>query len=302
MTKRELRKHKVNVQAASTPIGLAPLSRPQRLAIFLAICIFIATSAWIAVAEPYTAGSDLGYNLGLAGGCMMLSLLLYPLRKRWVAMESTGSMRSWFAYHIVIGIAGPVLVLFHSTYRLSSINGTIAFWSMVIVTLSGVIGRFIYLHVHVELDGHHSTMKDLERYLERRADNAEHILDTLPDVRDQLHDYAKTALNNEGSTLTRYWRFLSASWKKEILIEKTLHIVHKALKARARQEEWPLSRLLAERKALDTLIVDFVRAIDDTARFAVWEQMLGWWHLLHLPVILVLVISGITHVVAVHMY
>jgi hypothetical protein len=60
--------------------------------------------------------------------------------------------------------------------------------------------------------------------------------------------------------------------------------------------------LAAERKAYSTIIVDFVQAVDDTARFAVWERMLEWWHFLHLPVILILVISGITHVVAVHMY
>ena len=142
-------------------MGIEPLTNSQRLGLLAAVFVLLGMFLWVAVAPPYTAGSDFGYYLGLVGGCMMLSLLVYPLRKRWAVLESVGSMRGWFAFHIVVGILGPVLVLFHSTFRLSSINGTIAFWSMVIVTISGVVGRFIYLHVHVELDGRHATMKEL---------------------------------------------------------------------------------------------------------------------------------------------
>ena len=35
--------------------------------------------AWlVAVDHPYEPGSDLGYNLGLVGGLLMVSLLFYP--------------------------------------------------------------------------------------------------------------------------------------------------------------------------------------------------------------------------------
>ncbi len=290
------------MQNAPAAMGLAPLPNSQRLFLVLAICVLLGMALWVAFTQPYTAGSDFGYFLGLAGGCMMLTLLLYPLRKRWKVLESAGSMRGWFAFHIVIGILGPVLVLFHSTFRLNSINGTIVFWSTVVVTLSGVVGRFIYLHVHVELDGRHATMKELERYLEKRADNVQHILDRLPEIRDSLLEYGKKALSEDLTTRQRIWRFFAASWEKEILITTALRLVNKALKAHGNKERWSSSRLEAERKAYGMIITDFVRAIDDTARFAVWERMLEWWHFLHLPVILILVISAIVHVVAVHMY
>ena len=283
-------------------MGMSPLTRPARLGLFVAVCVFLAMCLWVAFAQPYSANSDIGYYLGLIGGSLMLTLLLYPLRKRWTALESVGSMRGWFSFHIAAGILAPVLILFHSTFRLSSINGAIAFWSMVVVTLSGVVGRFIYLHVHVELDGRHATMKELERYLEKRADNAQHILDRIPEIRDRLHEYGKKALSDDVTTQQRIWRFFSASWEKEILITTALRVVYKALKATAAREGWPSSRLVAERKAHELIITDFVRAIDDTARFAAWESLLEWWHFLHLPVIIVLVVSGVTHVVAVHMY
>jgi hypothetical protein len=287
---------------ASAVTGMSPLTRSQRGGLFLAVCVFLAMCLWVAFAQPYSANSDFGYYLGLVGGCLMLALLLYPLRKRWTALESAGSMRGWFSFHIVAGILAPVLILFHSTFRLSSINGAIAFWSMVIVTLSGVVGRFIYLHVHVELDGRHATIKELERDLEKRADNAQHILDRIPEIRDSLHEYGKKVLSEDISTRKRIWRFFSASWEKEILIATALRVVNKALTATARREHWSSSKLAAEQHVYSQTITGFVRAIDDAARFAVWEKMLEWWHVLHLPVIVVLVVSGVAHVVAVHMY
>lgn len=279
-----------------------PLSRVQRYAIVFFGFLVAGLAVWVSRTQPYRSGSLFGYHLGLVGGCLMLSLLLYPLRKRWNRIDALWPMRGWFSYHMVAGILGPLLILFHTAFRLNSINGQIAFWAMVMITLSGIVGRFIYLHVHVELDGHRASLQEVERYLEKRADNADHILDQIPEVRDRLQAYGKRALSPEGNKTRAWWKFLSASWEKELLIETSLQAVRKALRQQARSEGWSRSKYLAERKAMETVITDFIRAIDDAARFAAWERMLEWWHLAHLPVITVLVIAGVTHVIGVHMY
>jgi hypothetical protein len=50
------------------------------------------------------------------------------------------------------------------------------------------------------------------------------------------------------------------------------------------------------------LIEDYVTAIDMTARYDAWEKLLGWWQLLHVPLVYVLLITALVHVYAVHMY
>jgi hypothetical protein len=102
--------------------------------------LLLALGWLVAVTKPYEAGSTLGYNMGLAGGIGMLTLLAYPLRKRFPLLQRLGDMQTWFHYHVVIGIAAPVLVLFHSTFHLGSMNGTVAFYSMLTVVASE-IGR-----------------------------------------------------------------------------------------------------------------------------------------------------------------
>ena len=57
----------------------------MRLALYVGVLLLGALAAWVSVERPYTSKSDLGYYLGLVGGCMMLSLLFYPLRKHSVS-------------------------------------------------------------------------------------------------------------------------------------------------------------------------------------------------------------------------
>src|ERR1700693_1777268 len=81
---------------------------------------------------------DFGYNLGLTGGLMMLAMLLYPLRKRVKRFNNIGALPNWFRWHMVLGILGPMIIVFHSTYHVyipyvhptGSINSAIAMLSM----------------------------------------------------------------------------------------------------------------------------------------------------------------------------
>ena len=69
-------------------------------------------AAWYASAQgELSAGQGTGYYLGITGSLMMVSLLLYPLRKYWSRMGSAGAVRHWFNLHVVLGLVGPALVV-----------------------------------------------------------------------------------------------------------------------------------------------------------------------------------------------
>ena len=67
----------------------------------------------------------LGYWLGIAGASLMATLLLYPLRKRWRPMQMLGATRHWFRMHMIFGVLGPVLILYHCNFSLGSLNDTV---------------------------------------------------------------------------------------------------------------------------------------------------------------------------------
>lgn len=241
----------------------------------------------------YTPGSDIGYNLGLAGGLMMLALLGYPLRKRIGWMSSAGRVSRWFSVHMILGIAGPTLILLHCTLQWRSLNAAVAFWCMVVVASSGLLGRYLYRHLHQGLYGRQLTLSEV------RTEAATRVGKT------------RERLRSEGATdlIAVLDAFLRASAKVEEKGWKHPHALG-LLWFRARRAQ---SRLTSEardpragqpyasQEAID-LAVECVGSVQRSAQFLPYERLFSLWHVLHVPLVLLLVLSVIAHIVAVHMY
>jgi len=278
------------------------LTLVQRLIIYVPASVLTVLAIIVGVFKPYPPGSDFGYWLGLVGGSMLLSLFIYPIRKYWRPAQHFGSLRVWFTIHIVFGICGPILILFHSSFQTKSFNAAVALWVMVLVVISGLVGRFVYVHMYQGLDGSQATLRDLEENLKHRADDARQGLNLVPDVREMLLDYSKHVFATREFTLRKALTFFAIGWQGERLKTRCQSAIASALKAEARIKKWPRSKFQSEKDKLFDLVDDYIRAIDTTGRYAYWESMLAWWHLIHIPLVYLLLASGIVHVIAVHMY
>ena len=136
--------------------------------VWSASIVLIAMAWWVYIKASanqldYKPGVGFGYYLGLVGGVMMLLMLLYPVRKHLQFARSWGPLRYWFMLHMIFGIGGPVLVLFHSTFHVRSLNAGVALYSMLLVVASGIIGRFIYKRIHHGLYGRKSNLEELQQ-------------------------------------------------------------------------------------------------------------------------------------------
>ena len=270
------------------------------IAILIALVLVLA---WlVAFGKLYTPGSNLGYNLGLAGGLMLLSLLLYPLRKRVRMLDRLGRMENWFRYHMFIGISGPVLILFHSTFKTGSMNGSVALYAMLLVALSGVIGRFVYRHIHRGLYGRQVTLADAESELKVILTNMGSVFSLCPDIEPQLKAFNQMALEKLDSYPQRAWRFMTLRWKARQLMHILQRNAKKALKQEARQQRRSRTELLLNYELAKQQMNSYVNAIVQVAQLAGWERLFSLWHLAHVPFLYLLLLSGIVHVIAVHIY
>ncbi len=114
-----------------------------------------------------TPQRGMGYWLGIIGGSMMLLLLVYSARKRAAWLRWIGGIPQWFQIHMVLGVVGPLLVLFHANFRLGATNSNVALICMLLVAGSGVIGRYIYTRMHANLDGNQDTLEELRAVAEK---------------------------------------------------------------------------------------------------------------------------------------
>src|SRR3974390_1130760 len=138
----------------------------------------------------------IGIKLGMLGVLLFFLIYLYPLRKKWGWLGRMGNSRHWLDFHVVLGTTAPIVIAFHSTFKFGNIAG-MAFWSMLAVTISGFVGRYLYAQIPRNLNAAELTMKEMmeieETMREELAEQKltfgkrmEHLYD-LPTPRDVVH-------------------------------------------------------------------------------------------------------------------
>jgi hypothetical protein len=254
------------------------------------------------VEEHLTPESGLGYALGIVGGVMMLLLLLYPLRKKLKAMRRWGKVRYWFQAHMLIGVVGPVLVLFHANFKLGSTNSNIALGSMLLVVASGLVGRYIYSKIHYGLYGRRMNLQELRSDIETNRVAPGLDLSQNVRIRDRLSAIEAEALTPPQSILLSVWRLLTIGIKNRWRRYRLLGEMKKALQSEAVERGWS-RRILRERNQTVRLYVTtYLTTTRKIMRFSFYERLFSLWHILHMPFFLFLVLATVVHIVAVHLY
>jgi hypothetical protein len=111
--------------------------------------------------ELLRPSGTIGIKLGMLGVLMFFLIYLYPLRKKWGWLGRQGNSRHWLDFHIVLGTAAPIIIAFHSSFKFGNIAG-MAFWSMLMVTLSGFVGRYLYSQIPRSLNAAELSMKEIQ--------------------------------------------------------------------------------------------------------------------------------------------
>jgi hypothetical protein len=231
-----------------------------------------------------------------------LLLLLYPLRKHVAALRNWGKVKHWFSIHMVLGISGPILVLAHSTFHMRSTNAAVALICMLVVAGSGIVGRYFYTKVHRGLYGEKLNLHDLQTQTGLESAEIKSRLHFAPAVEQCLAAFQTYALSRReglgGDTL----RFLTLGARRYRAHRACHQELVVALRASATTRGWDEPKYQRRLRAASELVNEFLGATQRVAEFGVYDRLLQLWHVAHVPLVYLLVISAIAHVVAVHMY
>lgn len=88
----------------------------------------------------------IGQSAGLLALVLMGFLWLYPVRKRYRRLAFTGPVSGWLEAHVFAALTLPLVAAIHAAWRFGGIIG-IGFWAMVVVWLSGLVGRYLYTRI-----------------------------------------------------------------------------------------------------------------------------------------------------------
>ena len=85
-----------------------------------------------------------GHGVGMLATGFMLLNFVYPLRKRVRRFKRRGSIGPWLRFHVFVGLMSPAVILFHSAFQWGNQLATATYLSLVVVVVTGLVGRFIY--------------------------------------------------------------------------------------------------------------------------------------------------------------
>lgn len=249
-----------------------------------------------AYGKYYTPRSNFGFYLGVAGTLMMLLLLAYPLRKHVPWMQRWGALKNWFRVHMIIGIVGPTLVVFHSTFHVRSTNAAVALFSMLGVVLSGIIGRFVYTKIHFGLYGRRATLEKIQEEFAGHSSEAKSRLHFAPRVEQWLQLFERHSTQIDRSLVSHVFNFLTLGLRRRILEFRCARELRRILKTERRSE------LRGGAQEAIRLMSSYLRESQRVSQFSTYERFFSLWHVLHIPLIYILAASTVFHIMAVYMY
>lgn len=309
-----------NSAEAPTPVKLLGGTRAneKRLNVSVAV-MWVVLAVLVVLAIPVYKGmlykpgngfSYFSYWIGIVGSVMMLLMLLYPIRKHLAFARNWGALRYWFMLHMMFGIGGPILVLFHTTFHIKSLNATVSLVSMLLVAISGVIGRFIYRRIHQGLYGHQSNLKELQKAVESNQEKISSVLMEAPEIGDKLKRFRDLAMSQSGThraqdkgfILGRAWRFMTLGWYRRKLAFRCAEELRRAVIFLAKSQHWTAHQQEVHWQEAVDKVNSYLDTVQQAAQFSAYERLFRLWHILHSPFVWLLGFSAIVHVVAVNMY
>lgn len=250
-----------------------------------------------------TPKSGLGYCLGIVGGVMMFLLILYPLRKKKKISLKLGTNKLWFQIHILMGILGPAMVLFHANFHLGSLNSRVVLASTILVMFSGFVGLYIYTRIHYGLYGRRKTIEELLEELKvDRNSLIRAMRDYAPKQQQRLLDFHTRVSIPPIGFLESARRLLVITIQIRCTQFWLQRRLRRTLKAAARRESWSKREKRRIGMIAKGHIAIYLTSIIKIARFSFFERLFSLWSLFHYPLYILLIITGVIHVVAVHMF
>lgn len=297
-----------DIKVSQTPL---PESLPPRTSLVTVFSLMVVAASYFGwkIRDEFLLSAEygLGYALGITGGVMMLLLLIYPLRKRFYhASVFIFSTKSWFKLHMTLGILGPLLILFHCNFSFGSINSNVALASMLLMMTSGLIGRFIYSKIHHGLYGKKVRLKELKNSLllvknQLDDDLSDETMVISKALVGRLHAFDQSVTDQKGVLgnllsvpslgLTTRITYRLLVWR---LSKDQQHNKHYLQQSRAERQRYlnPVRNHMA----------NYLSTIRKIAELNFYERLFSLWHMLHLPIFFMLIITGFVHVYAVHAY
>jgi len=224
----------------------------------------------------------LGHGLGIIGSLLILiGVFSYMVRKRYRFLSRFGRLKYWLEFHIFLCVLGPIMILFHTAFKFGGIV-SVSFWSMVVVVASGVVGRYIYLQIPRTMEGRELSLNEVRQM-------KENVNVTIKN-RYKLDEksYSAVLKYSQGNTVHRHGNMMIRMIRQYFENFRRIN----GLKRTLRKNKLSKARI----SALIKLLKQEISLHNKLQRLQSMQQLFKYWHIVHLPFALIMLVIMIIHV------
>jgi hypothetical protein len=203
---------------------------------------------------------------------------------------------------MIFGVMGPVLIMMHSSFHIGSLNGQVALYSMLLVAISGLFGRYFYTRLHHGLYGKKATFTSLHADSKTLKKKLGPLFELQPKAKERLKQYEKLVMETPKGPIASasHWfrmRLLSAR-----IYPKVMRDLDKKLLAASHHKGWDKAKVRRNQIRIRRMLLAHRSVLRKILELHFYERLFAIWHLLHMPLFIMMVITGFVHVYAVHAY
>ncbi|MEZ5962403.1 MAG: NAD(P)-binding domain-containing protein [Planctomycetota bacterium] len=228
--------------------------------------------------------STLGLAFGIGATVLIVSNLLYLLRRARIGQRLAGSLRLWLSVHMVTGVLAMIMALLHAGLAPKSTSGGHAFLCLVVLVVTGAIGRYFYSYLPKAANGRELAIDELRARMAALAGEwdaqangfGQHVRDTIQVLVARSH------------WRHSFWRRLASLFTDQVTLRRTLE----QLRIEGRAQGIPDSQLVR----IFHLARRTHRAAQATSHLEDLRGLLASWRYFHRWLALLMVLLVVVHV------
>ena len=167
---------------------------------------------------------------------------------------------------------------------------------------SGVIGRYIYTRTHYGMLGHKQALQALQAERSQHLRALTPLLEQSQTVRESFKRLQNRLIPEDQGLLKAFLCVVTLGSEARKTRRFARRELRKMLRYVARERSWSWSRRRVFRRRLNQEVRMYIATVVKVAEFDFYERLMSLWHTLHMPLFILLILTGSFHVVAVHMF
>ncbi|KAA3595569.1 MAG: hypothetical protein DWQ06_16940 [Calditrichaeota bacterium] len=234
--------------------------------------------------ELFKPSGIYGHTLGMVGTILMIVMLVYVPRKKLKFMQNWGNLDYWLDYHIWMGNMGPILITYHTAFNFGGLV-SISYWSMFLVWLSGVLGKYLYSQLPRSMSGNKLSLSELHKNEILLNNELQDFIFENPKAWAKIEDFMDYTYLRDLSGFKAINAILGQDIALFFKMQKTKNILKNETQIPPDQRKRFL-KMLKRRHIL----------VRKQVTYETMQGLLQYWHIFHKPFVIIMFLILVVHV------